>query len=107
MDRIEHSQGHYKETIYVLLLSPQEFLVLTWSTLEGWKVKSALEPASGFENSFYCVIGYYLIGPWSILLLKRYLVNNPVRFIRQEPNLLLLRASLYKFGTLQVLYFPF
>ena len=27
----------------------QEFLVLNWSPLEGWKAESTLEPTSGFE----------------------------------------------------------
>ena len=33
----------------LLPLSPQKFLVLTLSTLEGWKAESTLEPPSGFE----------------------------------------------------------
>ena len=35
-----------------LLLPPssQIFLVLIWSTSEGWKVESTLEPPSGFEH---------------------------------------------------------
>ena len=30
-------QSHYDEPAYFLSLSPQEVLVLIWSTLEGWK----------------------------------------------------------------------
>ena len=29
--------------------SLQKFLALIWSTLEGWKAESTLEPPSGFE----------------------------------------------------------
>ena len=39
-------QSHYEETVYFLQLSPQEFLVLIWSTLEEWKAESNLEPPS-------------------------------------------------------------
>ena len=31
------------------MLSFQEGLVLIWSTLEGWKAESTLEPPNGFE----------------------------------------------------------
>ena len=40
---------HYEETVYFLPLSPQEFLILIWSTSQGWKAESTLEPPSGFE----------------------------------------------------------
>ena len=30
--------------------SPQKFLVLIWSTLEGWTAELTLEPPSGFEH---------------------------------------------------------
>ena len=33
-------QSHYKETVYFLPLSPQKFLVLIWSTLEGWNPRN-------------------------------------------------------------------
>ena len=36
--------------VYFLPLSPQKFLVLTLSTLEGWKGKPTFEPPSGFEH---------------------------------------------------------
>ena len=35
--------------VYFFPLSPQEFLVLIWSTLEGWKAQSTLKPPSGLE----------------------------------------------------------
>ena len=35
----------------VFTISPQEFLKLIWSTPEGLKAKSTLEPPSGFENN--------------------------------------------------------
>ena len=46
---VSRLQSHYKETVYFLPLSPQEFLVLISSTFEGRKAKSTLEPPSGFE----------------------------------------------------------
>ena len=39
----------WEETVYCLPLSPQEVLVLIWSTSEGWKSKFTLEPPSGLE----------------------------------------------------------
>ena len=36
--------SHYEETVYFLPLSSQKFLVLIWSTSEGWKAESTLEP---------------------------------------------------------------
>ena len=35
-------QSHNKKTVYFLPLSPQKFLVLIWSTLEGWKTDLTL-----------------------------------------------------------------
>ena len=43
-------QSHYDKAVYFLPLSSQIFLVLIWSTLEGWKSESTLEPPSGFEH---------------------------------------------------------
>ena len=43
-------KSHYEELVYFLLLSPQEFLVLIWLTLEGWKSELTLEPLSDFEH---------------------------------------------------------
>ena len=43
-------QSHYKEIVYFLPLNPQKFLILIWSTLEGWKAKSTLEPPISFEH---------------------------------------------------------
>ena len=39
----------WEETVYFLPLSPQEVLLLIWSTSEGWKSKFTLEPPSGLE----------------------------------------------------------
>ena len=46
---VSRLQSHYEETIYFLPLNSQKYLVLIWSTSEGWKAESALEPTSGFE----------------------------------------------------------
>ena len=43
-------QSHYEETVYFLPLSSQKLLVLIWSTSEGWKAESTVEPPSGFEH---------------------------------------------------------
>ena len=43
-------QNHYEEAIYFLPLCSQKSLVLIWSTWEGWKAVSTLEPCSGFEQ---------------------------------------------------------
>ena len=37
-------QRHFEETVYFLLLCPQEFLVLILSTSEGWKAELTSEP---------------------------------------------------------------
>ena len=42
-------QSHCKEIIYFSSLSFQKSLIFIWSTSEGWKAESALEPPSGFE----------------------------------------------------------
>ena len=39
-------QSHYEETVYFLPSSSQEFMVLNWSTSEGWKAELTLEPPS-------------------------------------------------------------
>ena len=41
----------YEETAYFLPLNSQKFLVLLWSTSEGWKAESILKPPSGFEHT--------------------------------------------------------
>ena len=41
---------HYWEAVYFLPTRSQKFLVLIWSTLEGWKAESTLELPSGFEH---------------------------------------------------------
>ena len=46
---IPRLQNHNEETFYFLPLSPKEFLVLIWSSSEGWKPESTLKPLSGFE----------------------------------------------------------
>ena len=38
-----------RERVKFQPLSPQEFLVLIWLTMERWKAESTLEPRSGFE----------------------------------------------------------
>ena len=38
-----------RQFTYFLPLSPQDVLVLIWSTSEGWKAELPLEPTSGFE----------------------------------------------------------
>ena len=43
-------RGHYEETIYFLPRSSQKLLVLIWSSSEGWKAESTVEPPSGFEH---------------------------------------------------------
>ena len=47
---VSRLQSHYQEAVYFLTLSSQIFLVLIWSTLEGWKAESTLEPPKGFEH---------------------------------------------------------
>ena len=53
-------------------LSSQESLILIWSTLEGWKDESALEPSNGFEHQTL-VLGiqrptYQAIAPFNSLI---------------------------------------
>ena len=40
---------HYDETVDFLPFSSKEFIVLIWSSSEGWKAELTLEPTSGFE----------------------------------------------------------
>ena len=42
-------QSHCEETVYFLLFSSQEFLVINWSTSERWETKLMLKPPSGVE----------------------------------------------------------
>ena len=44
------AQSHCEEAVYFLSLSHQKLLVLIWSSSEGWKAESTLEPPSGFEQ---------------------------------------------------------
>ena len=46
---VSRLHSHYKETVHFLPLGLQGFLVLIWSTLEGWKAVLTLEPPSGLE----------------------------------------------------------
>ena len=46
---VSRLQSHYGETVYFLPLSPQEFVVLIWSTTEEWKAELNLKPPSVFE----------------------------------------------------------
>ena len=56
-------QSHYEETVYFLQLSLHQFLVLIWSTLEGWKA------ARGFEVGTYGLgsqhLNHWAITPWT------------------------------------------
>ena len=40
-------QSQYEEAVYFLSLSSHKFLVLIWSTLEGWKAELTLEAPTG------------------------------------------------------------
>ena len=46
---VSRLKSHYEETGYFFPLSPWAVLVLIWSTSEGWKDVSNLEPPSSFE----------------------------------------------------------
>ena len=52
MDGVQLPQGysHFEETVYFLPLSYKKLVVLIWSTSQGWKAESTLEPPSGFEH---------------------------------------------------------
>ena len=50
-------QNHYKVAVYFLLLSSKKFLVPIWSTSEGWKADSTLEPHRGFQHR---IIGLWI-----------------------------------------------
>ena len=52
MDGVQLPQGysHFEEEVYFLPFSSQKYLVLIFSTSEGWKAESTLEPPSGFEH---------------------------------------------------------
>ena len=41
-------ESNYEESL-LFTTSPQEFVVLILSNLEGWKAESILEPPSGFK----------------------------------------------------------
>ena len=40
-------QRHYEEAVYFLPVGSQKFLLLIWSTWEGWKAELTLEPYKG------------------------------------------------------------
>ena len=42
-------QSRFEEAVYFLSLSSWKFLVLIWSTTEGWKAELTLEPPSGWD----------------------------------------------------------
>ena len=46
---VSRLRSNYKETVYFLPQSLQEYLVLTSSSLEGWKAASTLKSPGGFE----------------------------------------------------------
>ena len=52
MDGVQLPQGysHFEEAVYFLPLSYKKLVVLIWSTSQGWKAESTLEPPSGFEH---------------------------------------------------------
>ena len=58
-------QSHNEEAVYFLLLISQKFLVLIWSTSEGWKTESTLEPSIGFEHRTAGLgfLNHYAIAP--------------------------------------------
>lgn len=76
----------YVETVYFWLLSPQEFLVFIWSTLEGHKTELILKTLGGFELRtvalgikclIYKAISLYLLNViYSPLLLHIYWINS-------------------------------
>ena len=78
--------SHYKEAVYFIPLSSEEFLVLIWLTLEGWKTESTLEPPSGLLHSFKFIFdsifcrffesfASMIIFNWSPLLISRFFKN--------------------------------
>ena len=53
MDGVQLPQGcgaTYEEGVYFLSLRSEKFLVLIWSTLEGWQAELNWEPPSDFEH---------------------------------------------------------
>ena len=46
---VSRLQSHYDQMAYLLPLSPQKFLVLLWSTSEGWKAESTLNSSSSLN----------------------------------------------------------
>ena len=46
---VSRLQSKYEETVFFLPLRHQKFLVLIWSTSEGWQAESTLVPLRGFE----------------------------------------------------------
>ena len=67
---VSRLQSNHKETVYFLLFSFQEFLVLNWLTLERWKAELTFEPPKELSispffyqlNSLkdYFIISFYL-----------------------------------------------
>ena len=52
MDGVQLPQGcsHFSEAVFFLPFNSQQFLILHFSTLAGWKAESTLEPPSDFEH---------------------------------------------------------
>ena len=50
MAGIQLSEGYRAIMKRQFNTSPQEVLILIWSTSEGWKAESTLEPPRGFEH---------------------------------------------------------
>ena len=52
MDEVQLPQGYRatRRRQFTFYQSFQKFLGLIWSTSDGWKAESSLEPQSGFEH---------------------------------------------------------
>ena len=73
----ERLQSHYENAVYFLPLSSEKFLVPIWSTSEGWKAESTLEPPGGFEHRtiglccwYSMKARYVIIGTLTLLTIK-------------------------------------
>ena len=65
--------GPLRGVVYFLPPSSQKILVLIWSTLEGWKAESTLEPSSGYEQGTPGLeiqrLNHWAIAPLAIVVL--------------------------------------
>ena len=80
-DGLRLSQGCRASTRrqYFLPVSLQQFLLLTWSTSEGWKTDSTLD--CSYKWSFYWVITwklFFISGVINLWWGDKYLVEKPV-----------------------------